>query len=132
MSCPICVPAELRWTRRPTLTVHVPPSANRWHRVVRGRPILSRMARLYTNAVALSAIAQGVNKIDAPTEIDVEIVWYRARKSGDVDKRGAVLLDALQGICYDNDSQIRRYSIERRDDDPRNARMEVTITPAAP
>ena len=117
--------------RAVTLTVHVPPSANQWHRVVRGRPVLSRLARLYTGAVQLSALAQHAGKIEAPTEIDVEIVWYRARKSGDVDKRGAVLLDALQGICYDNDSQIRRYSIERNDSDPKNARMEVTLKVAA-
>lgn len=131
MSCPICVPAGLRWVPVVRLTVHVPPSANEWHRVVKGRPILSRAARLYTKGVALSALAQNVGKIEAPTEIDVSIVWYRARKSGDVDKRGAILLDALQGVCFDNDAQIRRYSIERRDDDPKNPRMEVTLTPAA-
>jgi len=56
----------------------------------------------------------------------VSVRWFRERKTGDVDKRGAVLLDALQGIAYDNDSQIRSYSIERFEDkdDPR---MEVTI-----
>lgn len=115
-----------------TLTVGVPPSANEWHRVVNGRPILSAVARGYTRAVEVWAIAQRIERIGAPAEIDVEIVWYRARKSGDVDKRGAVLLDALQGICYDNDAQIRRYSIERRDDDPKNARMCVTLTPVVP
>lgn len=127
MICPICVPPELRWHRVVQLTVVVPPSANRWHRVVSGRPILSAAARQYTEYVAAYSLARRIQKIEAPAEIDVEIVWYRARKSGDVDKRGAVLLDALQGICYDNDSQIRRYSIERRDDDPKFARMEVTL-----
>lgn len=109
------------------LTLHVPPSANEWHRVVNGRPILSRVARLYTSG--LSAICQKVEKIPAPTELSVSITWYRARKSGDVDKRGAVLLDALQGICYDNDSQIKTYSITRDDSDPKNARMEISVTP---
>lgn len=112
------------------LTLHVPPSANAWHRVVNGRPILSRMARLYTKAVGLSAICQRVEKIPAPTPISVSIAWYRERKSGDVDKRGAVLLDALQGICYDNDAQIKRYTIERFED-KNNPRMEVTIEEVA-
>lgn len=112
------------------LTLHVPPSANRWHRTVNGRPILSREARLYTKAVELSALCQKVQKIPAPIQIAVSIVWYRERKSGDVDKRGAVLLDALQGICYDNDSQIKRYTIERFED-KENPRMEIEITEAA-
>ncbi len=111
------------------LTLHVPPSANRWHRVVNGRPILSREAREYTNAAELHAMSQRVTKIPAPTDIAVNITWYRARKSGDVDKRGAVLLDALQGIAFDNDSQIARYTIARDDSDPKQSRMEVTITP---
>lgn len=113
------------------LTIPVPPSANAWHRVVNGRPILSAEARAYTGAVTLLALRQGARRIQAPTEIAVDIVWYRARKSGDVDKRGAIALDALQGVCFDNDSQIKRYSIERRDDDPKNPRMELTITPVA-
>lgn len=113
------------------LTLHVPPSANDWHRVVRGRPILSREARLYTKAVELSALCQKVEKIPSPKQIVVSIRWYRARRAGDVDKRGAVLLDALQGIAYDNDSQIVKYQIERDDSDPKNARMEIEITEAA-
>lgn len=109
----------------------VPPSANRWHRVVNGRPILSREAREYTKHVTLLALSQKVRKISAPTEIVVAIEWYRARKSGDVDKRGAVLLDALQGIAFDNDSQIKSYSIERNDSAPKDARMIITISEAA-
>ncbi len=111
------------------LTLPVPPSANRWHRTVNGRPILSREARAYTERVSILALAQRAEKIDAPQEIAVSIVWYRERKSGDVDKRGAVLLDALQGVCFDNDSQVRRYTIERRDDQKTAPRMEIQISP---
>jgi len=112
------------------LTLPVCPSANDWHRVVNGRPILSKVAREYTEKATTLAQMQRCQKIASPRDIDVEIVWYRARKSGDVDKRGAVLLDALQGIAYDDDSQIRSYLIVREEDkdDPR---MEVTIMEAA-
>ncbi len=111
------------------LTLPVPPSANRWHRVVNGRPILSREAREYTDKVRWVVLAERWGKIDAPTDIAVNIVWYRERRSGDVDKRGGILLDALQTVCFDNDAQIRYYSVERRDDDKANARMEITIYP---
>jgi len=111
------------------LTVPVPPSANSWHRVVNGRLILSAAARKYTAGLKIVAACMRWPKIEAPAELAVSIVWYRARKSGDVDKRGAVLLDALQGVCFDNDAQIKRYSIERRDDDPTNPRMEIELVP---
>lgn len=112
------------------ITLPVPPSANRWHRTINGRPILSREARLYTRVAMTLAMAQKVQCIHAPTEVEVAIVWYRQRKSGDVDKRGAIMLDALQGIAYDNDSQIRRYSIERYEN-KQSPRMEIEITEAA-
>lgn len=117
-----------------TLTLPVPPSANDWHRsiVVRGqvRVILTAAARKYTASVVNLAFAQGVKTIKAPTEIIVHINWYRARKAGDIDKRGAIMLDALQGIAYDNDSQIALYTIERFED-KENPRMEIEISEAA-
>lgn len=116
------------------LTLPVCPSANDWHRsiVVRGqvRVLLTATARKYTESIVNLCRSQGCKAINAPKNIDVEIVWYRARKAGDVDKRGAVLLDALQGIAYDNDSQIRSYLIVR-EEDKANPRMEITIMEAA-
>jgi hypothetical protein len=108
-----------------TLTVPVPPSANEWHRHVGGRVLLSSVARKYLKA--LPALLPDVQPIDGP--LKVEIRWFRARKAGDVDKRGAILLDALQGIAYGNDSQIADYRIVRDDSQPKAARMVVTITP---
>lgn len=116
------------------LTLPVPPSANDWHRAIvmqgSSRMILTRKARVYAGVVQNAVLTQKCKRIPAPQEIDVEIVWYRARKAGDVDKRGAVLLDALQGIAYDNDSQIRSYFIVR-EEDKANPRMEITIMEAA-
>ena len=115
------------------LTLPVCPSANDWHRsiVIRGqvRVLLTKTAREYTASIQGLCAAQGCKAINAPKDIDVEIVWYRAQRRGDVDKRGAVLLDALQGIAYDNDSQIRSYLIIR-EEDKLSPRMEVQIMEA--
>ena len=46
-----------------------------------------------------------------------------------MDKRGGILLDALQGLAYANDSQIVDYRIVRDDSQPKSPRMVVTITP---
>jgi Holliday junction resolvase RusA-like endonuclease len=112
------------------LTLPVPPSANRWHRTINGRPILSREARLYTQAIKHAIVEQQAGYFIAGVPLAVSIAWFRERKSGDIDKRGAIMLDALQGICYANDSQIKRYTIERFED-KQNPRMEITIEEAA-
>jgi Holliday junction resolvase RusA-like endonuclease len=108
-----------------TLTVPVPPSANEWHRHVGSRVLLSSAARKY-----VKGLAQHIPDMPPFTgPIRVEIRWYRARRAGDVDKRGGILLDALQGLAYANDSQIADYRIVRDDSQPKAARMVVTITP---
>jgi Holliday junction resolvase RusA-like endonuclease len=109
------------------LTLHEPPSANRWWRNVNGRMVTSKMARLYKQAAGLSALCQGVKPIVGP--LSLTVVWYRGRKSGDLDKRLGVLLDALQGAAYANDSQIVELHATRSDADPKNPRVEVTLTP---
>lgn len=117
------------------LVIHLefpePPSANRWWRNVNGRMVTSREARVYKNGVALACVARRVTKIAAPTEVSISIWWYRGRKSGDLDKRLGVLLDALQGSAYDNDSQIAALSAERLYD-KENPRVIVKIYPYIP
>lgn len=105
-----------------TLTLPVPPSSNRWWRKFRNRMVLSPEARAYKENVAKLAgrylIEQG--------EISVSIDWYRQRRSGDLDKRQNILLDALQGVLFANDSQVVELHA-RRFDDPKNPRIVVTV-----
>lgn len=104
-----------------TLTLPEPPSANRWWRNVNGRMVTSREAREYKARVSLLGSR---NKLAAgPIRLCIE--WHRGRRSGDLDKRVGVLLDALQGVLYDNDSQIVEL-IAKRFDDAGNPRVAVT------
>lgn len=105
-----------------------PPSANRWWRNVRGRMVLSREAREYKARVALFASFGAARVIRAPTTVSVKLIWHRGRKSGDLDKRLGVLLDALQGVAYENDSQITRITAERFDS-PGRYSVVVHVTP---
>jgi Holliday junction resolvase RusA-like endonuclease len=116
-------PAEIH------LTLKEPPSSNRWHRNVNGRTILSKAARDYTAYVGDQCVLARVKKIAAPTPVAVLIEWHRSRKSGDLDKRLGVLLDALQGSCYSSDSQIVRIVAERRDSERRGF-VDVTVVEA--
>jgi crossover junction endodeoxyribonuclease RusA len=110
--------------------LHEPPSANRWWRMVRGRMVTSKEARQYKQDVQSVALASGmVNPIPKGTEVRVAFFWWRGRKSGDLDKRLGVLLDALQGVAYENDSQIVEIEAHRSDS-PNPHACVVHITPA--
>ena len=112
------------------LTLPEPPSANRWWRKWQGRMVLSGEARKYKLLVwgyAMEGRVKGRQLVwDCPLHVSLD--WYRGRKSGDLDKRIGVVLDALQGIAYENDSQIVELTA-RRFDDKDNPRLEVVVTP---
>ena len=112
--------------RRISLELPEPPSSNRWHRHVGDRVVKSKAARDYELAVLRVCIAERVYPIRKPAVIGVSIQWYRGRKAGDLDKRVSILLDALQGSAYENDSQIATLMAMRYDDQgPPRVRVEV-------
>lgn len=103
-----------------------PPSANRYWRHSRGHMYVSDEAIAYKSDCVIEAIAQAnwLEPVAGPVAVTVRL--YRPRKSGDLDNRLKVLLDALQGIVYVNDSQIVQLHAYRFDD-RRNPRVEVSI-----
>jgi crossover junction endodeoxyribonuclease RusA len=110
------------------LTLPEPPSSNRYWRVYRGRAVLSKEALAYREAVAEVAVREGVQPIEGP--IAVSLDWYRGRRAGDLDNRLKQVLDSLQGIAYENDSQVIRLTAARFDA-PRNGRLEVRVEAVA-
>lgn len=102
---------------------------------------LSHEARDYKADVALRAGVKGA-PIFPDQPLTIVVVWRRARKSGDLDKRLGVLLDALQSWTdkkglrhpgvYENDSQIVQIWARRCDEHPELApgtvRVEVGVT----
>jgi Holliday junction resolvase RusA-like endonuclease len=115
-----------------TLLLPEPPSANRWWRHVGPRVVTSQAAREYKQLVWVRLMAARVVTIPVDVPVRISVAWFRARKSGDLDKRLGVLLDALQGTAYVNDSQIVRIDAWRIDGDERRGHVEVTITPTEP
>lgn len=105
----------------------VPPSANRYWRHYRGRVVTSAEAQSYKQSVAMLARCDGVRPLSGPVAIQVAV--YRERRSGDLDNRLKVLLDALQGVFYVNDAQIVEIHATLHDDrhDPR---VEVMVNSA--
>jgi crossover junction endodeoxyribonuclease RusA len=109
-----------------TFTLPEPPSSNRYWRVFRGHAVTSAEARAYKKRVAVMLHA----KVRPPTgPVSVTVSWYRSRKSGDLDNRLKVTLDALKGIAFRDDKQVTVLHAYRFDD-KKNPRVEVTVTEA--
>ena len=105
----------------------LPPSANVYWRMGKGRIYVSDEAADYKEDVAKMSRQQGLKE---PLEGDVAVMFrfYRARRSGDLDNKLKVLIDALKGIAYADDKQITELHAYRFDD-PKNPRVEVEIAP---
>lgn len=107
------------------LTLPPPISANRYWRNFRGRMVVSDEARAYKTAVGWIANSAGADMLTGDVCVMLDV--YRGAKRGDLDNKIKVILDALQGVSYINDSQIVEIHA-RRFDDKGNPRVEVEIS----
>lgn len=107
-----------------TISLPYPISANRYWRNWQGRMVKSDEARKYQTGAGWCAKAAGAELIDG--DVGIELRLFRPQRRGDLDNRIKVLLDALQGIAYDDDGQIVELHAFL-DDDKHNPRVEVTI-----
>ena len=103
------------------LCVPVPPSANRYWRNFNGKTVVSQDARDYKDLVR--ALCFQVNPFHG--DVAVSLTVYRARKAGDLDNYLKVLLDALKGVLYFDDSAVTEIQAYR-EDDKENPRVMVT------
>lgn len=109
------------------LTLPYPPSLNRMYRTVNGRFLISEEGRSYKTLAGWSARAQSVSPVAYPVELTIRA--YRPRRAGDLDNCLKVLLDSLNGICWNDDSQVSTIHAYRFEDKS-NPRVEVEIRAA--
>lgn len=110
-----------------TLTLPLPPSANRYWRIWRGHPVTSDEARAYKLTAGRLALVRGLRM--RAGLIRLRLRFYRAQRRGDLDNRIKVLLDALQGVAYADDAQVVKLEAELHEDS-KNPRVEVELGPA--
>jgi crossover junction endodeoxyribonuclease RusA len=82
--------------------------------------------RAYEQHVKWSALEAGIEKIDGPVSMTLEIFWPDRRRR-DLDNAAKAITDALNGIAYIDDSQIVELILRKRFDKS-SPRAEVTIT----
>ena len=109
------------------LSLPEPPSANRYYRRAGLHVHRSAEAAAYIEQVKVRVRLAGIRKITGPVE--VRFVWYRKKRSGDLDNRVKVTLDALQHGAFGDDGKVSRLICEMSDDQPCNPRVEVLVIP---
>ena len=107
------------------VTLDVPPSANRYWRMVNGRMIRSREANDYKAYAGMICNLAGMEPVSG--NVSVTIAVYRPAKRGDLDNFLKVAIDSLIGHAFVDDSQIVAIHATRHDD-PQCPRVEIEVT----
>jgi Holliday junction resolvase RusA-like endonuclease len=111
-----------RWIALPA-----PPSANRYVRSGRGHLYSPKEVTDYEKSVRAYLTAIRAVPIRT-TPVRVEFIWYRARRSGDLDNRLKAALDSCAGHLFEDDRQVAQITAMRIDGDER-PRVEIRVTP---
>ena len=97
------------------LELPFPPSVNHYWRRVGPRTLISRGGRAFRSSVCAILAAQGVRPLRGPLAIEID-VYPPDRRRRDIDNLQKALLDALaHGGAYEDDSQVSRLSVVRRE-----------------
>lgn len=76
--------------------------------------------------LGMLALAAGARPLyrQMPVSVSARLIGQRL----DVDNSAKVILDALEGVCYEDDKQVFRWAVERvLDEYPCSPRVEVTV-----
>jgi crossover junction endodeoxyribonuclease RusA len=119
-----------------TVNLPYPVSANRYWRsyAVKGRAmvVVSEEARSYRTQCGWIAKAAGL-RIPLQGEIELTITLVPAnRVCMDLDNALKVVIDAMKGVAYEDDSQVRKITAERKPPDGQGARVELTVRARTP
>lgn len=98
----------------------------------KGRPALTAAYRNAKESIGLVAKEQAnVPPIDGPVKV-VFNVFEPNRRRRDILNYTQVICDGIEGVAYNDDSQIHYVVVKRCGVDRDNPRIEVEITPYEP
>lgn len=108
-----------------------PPLLNHlYRRAARGGMYMTAEAVAWKDEAGWRAREAGIEKLTGPVAVELQV--YRPRRVGDVDATTKVMLDAMNGIAWDDDSQVVELHVYRHDAPkpkrgPRVGYVEMTI-----
>lgn len=140
------LPLLLTVPREITFELAVPPSSNRYWRslllkgrgrVTKANPqgwgavvVKSTEARVYAQNAKVAfrrQLGHAFRPFEGP--VAVTITWRRERRAGDLDNRVKILLDAIKGLAYEDDSQIAEEHAYRVDGETPGMTVRVVEVP---
>ena len=83
----------------------VPVSVNLMYRTYRGRPILSKRGRQYKKDTKLYIEDCNIEPMTGNLSLTVEM-YFKDKRKRDVDNHLKSLIDSLEGVLFENDTQI--------------------------
>jgi crossover junction endodeoxyribonuclease RusA len=98
-----------------TMNLPYPISANRYWRNFKGRTVRSKEAEAYKGQVLAENapnVTTGSVEVIVTLQPRLTVKGKASKTVIDLDNCLKVILDALQGIAYENDKQIKRISAE--------------------
>ncbi len=105
-----------------------PPSVNHYYRHVGPRVLISRDGRRYREAVVSRLAADRAERFSGPVEMLIELYPPDFRRR-DADNSLKCLLDTFtHGGLYDDDSQIRKLTVVKREPMPPDGMAYVRIS----
>lgn len=129
MSQPVLIPTN-------RIVLPVPPTSNMYWRARaiynqtrgkwQGTIYKTTEAKEYCKAVQVRALLAGFMPYPKGVDVVFHMIWYRENMRGDLGNRVKCLEDALQGILYANDRQVRAMHTEWILD-RENPRVEVWV-----
>lgn len=108
-----------------TFTIPGKPQPKQRPRKAKGRWYTPKATKNYEEKVALYARSGGVKEIDGPVALSMAI-YMPDRRRRDLDNCAKTVCDGLNGIAYEDDSQVSILHVERYFDTD-NPRVEVTV-----
>jgi crossover junction endodeoxyribonuclease RusA len=108
------------WERQNTVTLRLPypVSANRYWRHVGHKVVRSAAAKQYCGAIAVMAMREGFRPTSEAVEVGIRLLPKLTKKGQaseiclDLSNAWKVAEDALQGLLFENDRQVRRIEAD--------------------
>lgn len=88
--------------------------------------IVSDEARNYKITFKMLARCSTPRPVVLSGPVAVTIDVFRERKSGDLDNRVKICLDSMEGVFFENDSQVRELHAYLHDD-KHDPRIEISV-----
>lgn len=81
----------------------------------------------FQEEIGILALQAGARPLYRKMAVEVQATLIGQRL--DVDNAGKAILDGLEGVCYENDSQVFRWLVEEfHDEYSCSPRLELTVT----